>query len=82
MTRQDLIDKGYEDSVVFENPSYDGCIIGVTTDRIMVYSLSQMVAWYSKNEKCSEREALEFIEYNTIRALSYQANAPVILDDL
>ena len=48
MTRQELIDKGYEDTVVFENPDFDGCIVGVTTDRIAVYSFSKMAEWYSK----------------------------------
>lgn len=48
MTRQDLIDNGHEDVVVFENPDFDGCIIGVTTDNQAVYSLAQMVDWYVK----------------------------------
>lgn len=39
MTRQDLVDNGHEDVVVFENPDFDGCIIGVTTDNQAVYSL-------------------------------------------
>lgn len=30
----------------------------------------------------SASEALEFIEYNTLRALSYVENAPIVLDDL
>lgn len=40
MTRQDLVDGGHEDTVVFENPDFEGCIIGVTTDERAVYSLS------------------------------------------
>ena len=48
MTRQNLVDNGHEDVVVFENPDFDGCIIGVTTDNQAVYSLAQMVDWYVK----------------------------------
>lgn len=33
MTRQDLVDGGHE------NPDFDGCIIGMTTDERAVYSL-------------------------------------------
>lgn len=82
MTRQELIEKGFEDVVVFENPAYDGCILGISTDRRAVYSLAQMVVWYYEKNNCSAEEALEFIEYNTIRSLPYQKNAPIILDDL
>ena len=41
-----------------------------------------MVDWYSKWGNCSADEAIELIEYNTIRALPYFEKAPVILDDL
>jgi len=43
MTRQELIEKGFEDVVVFENPDYDGCMLGILTDRRAIYSLAQMV---------------------------------------
>ena len=82
MTRQDLIDNGKEDVVVFENPDFDGCIIGVTTDNQAVYSLAQMVDWFVKSNGGSASEALEFIEANTLRALPYVENAPIVLDDL
>lgn len=82
MTRQDLIDNGHEDVVVFENPDFDGCIIGVTTDNQAVYSLAKMVVWFYEKNNCSDEEALEFIEHNTLRALPYVENAPIVLDDL
>ena len=82
MTRQELIEKGLEDVKCFEAPDYDGCILGISTDHRAVYSLAQMVVWYYEKNNCSAEEALEFIEYNTIRSLPYQKNAPIILDDL
>ena len=82
MTRQDLIDNEHEDVVVFENPDFDGCIIGVTTDNQAVYSLAQMVVWFYEKNGGSASEALEFIEANTLRALPYVENAPIVLDDL
>ena len=80
MTRLELIEKGFEDVVVFENPAYDGCMIGVSTDRRAIYSLAQMAVWYYAQNNSSAEEALEFIEYNPCLAL-YE-NAPIILDDL
>ena len=82
MTKQDLIENGYGDVVVFENPDYDGCIIGVTTEGIAVYSYAKMVVWYYEKNGCSAEEAVEFIEYNTLRSLSYQEKHPVVLNDL
>lgn len=40
MTREELIEMGYEDTVVFENPDYDGCMLGISTDGRAVYSLA------------------------------------------
>ena len=82
MTVQDLIDKGYEDLSVFENSSYDGCIVGISTDNQVIYSLSQMVEWFCKENNCSFDESLEYIDYNTIRTIPYMENPPVIIDDL
>lgn len=82
MTIQDLIDNGYEDLSVFENPSYDGCIVGISTNNQIIYSLSQMVEWFCKENNCSFDESLEYIDYNTIRTIPYMENPPVIIDDL
>lgn len=41
MTRQDLCDRRYEDIIVFEDESYEGCIVGVTTNNEVVYSKSK-----------------------------------------
>lgn len=81
MTRQDLIDKGLDEVIVFENPDYDGCIIGVSTDDRAIYSLSKMVEWYCDKEKCSEDESLDFINYNTIKSLPYVEGSPIIMND-
>ena len=82
MTKQDLMDRGFEDFVVFENPDFEGCIVGITTDNQVVYSLAQMVDWFVKEEGGTKSEALQFIECNTIRALPYVENSPIILNDL
>lgn len=79
MTRQDLCDRGYEDVVVFENESYEGCIVGVTINNEAVYSKSKMVKWYMEQNHCTEEEALEWIEYNTEGSLGFEGS-PIILE--
>ena len=59
-----------EDAVIFDNKAYDNSIIGVTSDGRVVYDFDLMVAELMKDENWTEDEAVEWIEYNTIWALS------------
>lgn len=72
-----------EDTMVFDNASYDNSIIGVSTDGRVVYSFSKMVEELMTDNGWSEMEAIEWIEYNTIRALPYLGeNAPIICEEI
>ena len=81
MTAQDkVLDAGHEDVILIENPHYDDALVGVTTDGRAVYDFDKMVAGLMAGEGWSELEAIEWIEYNTIRALPYAGpNGPVIM---
>lgn len=80
MSREKLVDLGYENFLVFDCPDYDDAIIGVTTDNQVVYDYNLMVEQLMRDENWTEEEAVEWIEYNTIRALDYMgAGAPVIV---
>ena len=69
-----------EEAIVFDNMSYDGSIIGVTTDGRVVYDFDKMVEELMQDEEWSYEDAVEWIEYNTIRALPYAGeNAPIIM---
>lgn len=69
-----------EDAIVFYNHSYDNSIIGITTDDRVVYSFDKMVYEYMQDEECSMQDAIDWIEYNTIRALPYMGdNSPIII---
>lgn len=75
-----LCDNGHEDAIVFENPDFCEAFVGVTTDGQAVYDFNMMVEQLSREDDMSYEDALEFIEYNTIRALPYLgAMAPVIV---
>lgn len=81
MTRESLVDAGYEDVVVFENPDYDDCIIGVSSDRRAIYSMEKMVRWLMTEDHISEEDARDFICYNTLRSLPYIGEtAPIVME--
>ncbi len=75
-----ILAAGYEDVTIFENYSYDDALIGVTEDGRAVYDFNKMVRWLVETEDFTEEEAIEWIEYNTIRALAYMGDdAPIIM---
>ena len=69
-----------EDALVFDNFSYDGAIIGYTTDGKVVYDYDKMVVELMEDEGWSDLEAIEWIDYNTIRSIPYAGEkAPIIM---
>lgn len=78
--REQLCDAGCEEAIVFDNPDYDDAIIGYTTDCCAVYDYDQMVVSLMEQDGMTEEEAVDFIDYNTIRSLPYAGeNAPIIM---
>ena len=72
----------YSNIVLLKNESYDSALIGVSDDNRAIYSFDKMVEWYMKKNGCTVEEAVEWIEFNTIRALPYMgANAPIIVHE-
>lgn len=78
---RDLVyEMGHEETLVFDNPDFDEAIIGVTHDGKAVYDYDKMVYCLMKEDKINEEEAVDFIDYNTIRSLPYAGEyAPVIV---
>lgn len=76
-----LLNNGYEGVKYLTNTGYDDALIGVTEDNRAVYDFNKMVEWLIEVEGFKdETEAVEWIEYNTIRALPYMGkNAPLIM---
>ena len=72
-----------EDCTVFDNHAYDNSIIGVSTDGRVVYDFDTMVQELMEDEGWTMEESIEWIEYNTIRALPYLGpNAPIVCEGL
>lgn len=66
---------------VFSCPSYKNSIIGISYDNRVIYDYDLMIEDLMQEEDLSYEDALEFLEYNTLRSLPYMGNdAPIILD--
>jgi len=64
-----------EPTYFFDNHAYDNSIIGITDDGILIYSYEKM--------NCDETDAIEWIEYNTMRALPYLGDRhPIIINEM
>lgn len=71
---------GYDDVKLLSNYSYDDALVGVTEDGRAVYDYDKMVEWLVKTQGFTEEEAVEWIDYNTIRTLPYMGeDSPIIM---
>ena len=60
--RECIEDAGYEDVIIYDNPSYDDAFVGVTTKNIAVYDYDKMIEWLIEKEGMDYNEAVEFID--------------------
>ena len=74
------LEYGYEDVKYLVDESYDDALIGVSEDGRAIYDFGLMIEWLMNKYGWSETESIEWIEYNTIRALPYFGeDAPIIM---
>ena len=75
-----LLENGYEGVKYLTDFSYDTALIGVSHDDRAIYDYDLMVEWLMEDQGFTEEEAVDWIDYNTIRALSYMgADGPIVL---
>lgn len=78
-----LRDNDFEDTVILESPNYLAAIIGITNDGKLIYSYRKMIWYLMQHDGMDYETAMEFIDYNTLRALDYMGPyAPVIIQDV
>ena len=82
MSRRDLLNElGMEDSIVFENPDYDSAIVGYdeNSGRI-IYDIEKMAEHLMDVDGMTYEDAIDFISYNTLRALPYAGESgPIVM---
>lgn len=80
--RQKIDEYGKDHEVeitLLDNSYFDKSIVGITEDGRLVYDFNKMVNEYMEDNKCSEEEAIEWLEYNTLRAIPYMPNPPIVI---
>lgn len=72
-----------DEIILFTSPSYDTAILGISSDGNVIYSYNKMIDYLIESDEMSEEEAMEFIDYNTIRAIDYISDKkkPIICYD-
>lgn len=75
-----LLDNDLEGTAYFTGDDYDTAILGYTDDGRIVYSYEKMVEWLVENDNMIPEDAVEWLDYNTIRAIPYMGEkAPIIV---
>lgn len=80
MSAQSFLEElGYEDVIVFDDYGEE-TLIGVDSNNRAVYDYERMAEWLMSNWECTYEEAIDWIEYNTIRSLGYVGeDAPIVV---
>lgn len=72
-----ILEMGFEDVVIFDNPSYDTAFIGVTNNNQAVYDYEKMIEYLVTTDDMTYEEAADFISYNS--SYSCREEYPLIL---
>lgn len=73
----EYLSENYPDSIILD--SMDDAIIGIDVDGHVVYSYDKCVDCMIK-QGMTDEEAMEWIDYNTIRAIPYMGdNKPIMI---
>ena len=67
-----------DESILLQNYSYDSAIIGATKEGSVLYDYDLMIQWLQETEGFSCDDAVEWIEYNTLRAIPYFQSKGII----
>lgn len=80
---QDLLDLDVIDEQAVTIDGFDDAVVGATSDGRLVYDYYKIVEIMIENDKVDATGAIEYIDYNIVRALYYYGqHAPVIMYSL
>ena len=75
--RERIENEGYEDVIIYDNPSYDDALIGITNDNRAVYDYDKMIEWLVTKENMDYEEAADFVCWND--SFYYGEGYPLII---
>ena len=71
--------QGHEETLFFENPSFVKAITGITDSGQLIYDYNLMISAAMEEEMWDVDEAIEWIEFNTLRSIPYMGQyRPII----
>ena len=68
--------------VILEGDEYADGAVGLSNDNHVIYDYNKLVESLMKHNNWSDTEAIEWLEYNTLRAIPYmkaEGKEPIIL---
>lgn len=77
--REYLEAQGHEETIFFENPSFVKAITGITDSGQLIYDYELMIYAGMEEEGWTDEESIEWIEYNTLRAIPYMGSSHPIV---
>lgn len=81
MSKLKSLKEKHEGVVLFNNYSYETALVEINEDNRAVYDYNKMIEWLLNIQGFTYEDAVEWIEYNTIRALPYMGEkAPIIIN--
>lgn len=66
--------QGHEETLFFEHPSMVKAITGITDSEQLIYDYDLMIEAAMEEEGWTCEEAIEWIEYNTLRSIPYMGS--------
>lgn len=77
---QRILDAGFENVVILRDFSYDSALVGISDDNRAIYDFYKMVEWLMEERGWSAEESIDWVCYNTMRAIPYMGEgAPIIM---
>ena len=78
--KEKLQELGFEETIILENPSYSTAITGISSHGNLIYDYDLMIEYLIEHDNMSYEDAVEFIDYNTIRAIDYMGEfKPIVM---
>lgn len=71
--------QGHEETVFFEHPSMVKAITGITDSGQLIYDYNLMIEAAMEEEGWTCEDAIDWIEYNTLRSIPYMGSSHPIV---
>ena len=75
---------GADDMIILEGDEFADGAVGISYGNHVVYDYQKLIESLSKHNNWTEEEAMEWLDYNTLRALPYMkadGKEPIIMID-